>query len=200
MLVDCGIKTHALDPADHLGDLSLVYRSEMGGGRGLDHSRGSGEVLYQREVLLYVLGQDYRLTGFIENTDLVHIHRADSQGVNNIDAGRRPLAPLLHLDGAQIVWRVDIAGLPLAWHLLEVVVGHLLGLEELHLGILLADICVGAGLGALEHAFRSIAAARRRIGPPGRAAVVEVGEAVVVRAGARMGFAGGARCGCGRGG
>lgn len=179
MGVDGGIDAHALDSADHLGHLALVDRSETGELGVVDHARRRCEVLDEGEVL-------------------VHVQRADAESINNIHVPHRPLPPLLHLDGAQVVRRVDVTNLPATGHLLEEVARHLLVAEELHLGRLLAHKARVPSLVSLHHPGGGIAGLHSRgsVGAPSVA--VEVGETASVSAASRR-LAGRKGGGCGAG-
>lgn len=51
MIVNCRVETHALDSANHFGDLALIDRTKAGLCRRLDLSGASRKFLNEREVL-----------------------------------------------------------------------------------------------------------------------------------------------------
>lgn len=51
----------------------------------------------------------------------VHVEGLEAQGVDDVHVRVRPLAPLEHLGGAEVVRRVDGAGAPMPRHLPQVI-------------------------------------------------------------------------------
>lgn len=124
-----------------------------------------------------------------KKTHLVHVQRSNSQRINHISATRRPLPPLLHLHGAHIMRRVNIARIPPPRHLPQVVVGVLLVPQQLNVRLLvpLSNLSVALKPG---HQIRSDVAGivRRRAGSLAggsrRAGVVVDGEEAAAGGGA----------------
>lgn len=116
MPVNTGHETEPNRSANCLGDLSLVNRPETSLAGVLDtahrcHVLGhDGEVLSPKNMKL-ALSTRFRLARS-ECTHLVVVERVHVQSIKCICGGTVTLPPLLHLDGTQIMRRIDITSLP----------------------------------------------------------------------------------------
>lgn len=112
---------------------------------------------------------------------LVHVQRPNAQRINHVSASRRSLPPLLHLHGAHVMRRIDIAGIPPPRHLLQVIVRVLQVAQLLDIRLLVPQRLLAIALKPSQQAGRDIAGGVRRaragIGGSCRAGAVDGEEA-----------------------
>lgn len=124
------IDAHPLNPTNHLGNLALVDWPQPCPSRVNNLPRRGGKFLNKRKILHQTSAIDLQVSNWSRtSTYLVHIQWPNSQCINNITTPRRPLSPLLHLHGTQIMRRVHIARFPPPRHLLQVV-GRVFGVPQ----------------------------------------------------------------------
>lgn len=102
VVVNRRVQAHALDSANHLGNLALVDGSQSSLLGMLNLTGASRKRLDEREIL-------------------VHIQWAQTEEIHDINLALVLFAPLVHFARAQIVWRVDVTGHPSTGHLPKVV-------------------------------------------------------------------------------